>query len=144
MISWAVINISIGTIGANWSKLEFPNNVRFTGILKHDEVQKYYLSADFFLFPSLSEGSATVAHEAFAHGLPAIVSSRSGSHYVDKLTGFTFDPLENDAESNLLGLIESLVEDSNIYQQFQANIYDQIINYSYENYVKKLDSTFCC
>jgi glycosyltransferase involved in cell wall biosynthesis len=52
------------------------------------EIARYYGQADVFVFPSLLEGSAMVAYEAMAAGLPLIVTPNTGSvvrHGVDGL-----------------------------------------------------------
>ena len=49
------------------------------------DVEQFYAAADFFLLPSLHEAFGNAVLEAFASGLPAVVSSRAGA--VDVLDG---------------------------------------------------------
>jgi glycosyltransferase involved in cell wall biosynthesis len=59
-----------------------------TGIVPRSEVHEHFKWADVFLFPSRSEGSATVTYEALAAGLPVITTLNSGSIVEDGLSGF--------------------------------------------------------
>src|SRR5207248_1735602 len=51
-------------------------NVRWFGRATRDQARKYYLEADVFLLPTLSDGFALTQLEAQAHGLPIIGSRR--------------------------------------------------------------------
>jgi glycosyltransferase involved in cell wall biosynthesis len=48
----------------------------------------YYQNADFFVFPSLHEGSALVTYEALACGLPTITTRNAGSVVRDGREGY--------------------------------------------------------
>jgi glycosyltransferase involved in cell wall biosynthesis len=53
-------------------------NVIFTGTVKRDELAGYYNSADFFVFPSITDTFGMVILESLACGCPAIVSHIGG------------------------------------------------------------------
>lgn len=53
-------------------------HIVFTGRLNSDELARAYASADFFVFPSLTDTFGNVVLEAHACGLPAIVSEEGG------------------------------------------------------------------
>jgi alpha-maltose-1-phosphate synthase len=55
-----------------------PENVRFTGVLKGDELARAYREASVFVLPTVEEGLALVLGEALAHGTPVIATVNSG------------------------------------------------------------------
>lgn len=57
-------------------------HVRFIGEVPHDEVSKFYQSADYFVSASTSESQGLTYIEAIAAGCQAIVA---GNHYIDNL-----------------------------------------------------------
>ncbi len=59
-------------------ELGVDDTVRFHGHVPHAEVQKFYESADVFLFPSYREAGGIVVVEAMSHGLPVIVCDNGG------------------------------------------------------------------
>lgn len=52
--------------------------IHFMGRLEGDDLSQAYASADFFVFPSLTDTFGNVVLEAHASGLPAIVSDQGG------------------------------------------------------------------
>ncbi len=54
------------------------NRILFTGRLEGEELAQAYASADFFVFPSLTDTFGNAVLEAHASGLPAIVSEEGG------------------------------------------------------------------
>jgi alpha-maltose-1-phosphate synthase len=61
------------------------------------ELARRYQEADFFVFPSLLEGSALVTYEALAAGLPVITTPNSGSVVRDGIEGLIVPPRDVDA-----------------------------------------------
>jgi len=60
-------------------KKEYANeNIVFTGRLDGEALSQAYASADFFVFPSLTDTFGNAVLEAHASGLPAIVSEEGG------------------------------------------------------------------
>lgn len=53
-------------------------NIKFTGFVTHDQMQKIYEDADIFVLTSIAEGMAMVGIEAMACGLPIICTYGSG------------------------------------------------------------------
>lgn len=66
------------------------NFIVFTGYIPHNQISKYYLMADVFILPSLSEGLPTVLLEASAAGKPCVASDVNGVSDIvrHKETGF--------------------------------------------------------
>lgn len=58
---------------------DLPSNVRYLGFKNGNELRSIYLSHDFFLFPTLNEGSALVVYEALGFGMPVITTEYAGS-----------------------------------------------------------------
>jgi glycosyltransferase involved in cell wall biosynthesis len=71
---------------------------------KH-EVHRLFRTADVFLFPSLSEGSAYVVYEAMACGLPVITTQASGSVVRDELDGFIVPERSSEAIAQKLDIL---------------------------------------
>jgi starch synthase len=55
-----------------------PSGVRFTGVLKGEELAQAYRAASVFVLPTVEEGLALVLGEALAHGTPVIATINSG------------------------------------------------------------------
>ena len=67
-------------------------------ILGHvSDMGSVYRSADFFVFPTLEEGSPLVTYEAMACGLPVIVSPMGAGPARDGIDGFIIDPHDTEA-----------------------------------------------
>lgn len=54
------------------------SNIKFTGLVTLDKMQKIYEQSDVFVIPSFAEGMAQVGIEAMACGLPIICTLNSG------------------------------------------------------------------
>lgn len=64
----------VGELSAQMAKAPSPDNVRFLGLLPHNEVTTVLDAADAFVFPTHSEGFSLALAEAMARGLPCIVT----------------------------------------------------------------------
>ncbi len=62
-------------------------DLNFLGKLTIEQMKDEFLSADCFVFPSLSEGFAGVVAEAIGAGCPVIVTKESGSPVVNEREG---------------------------------------------------------
>jgi glycosyltransferase involved in cell wall biosynthesis len=76
---------------------EYLDEVELLGRVGHDEVPARMAAADVFVFPSLFEGSAVVAYEALACGLPSIVTPNAGAVVRDGIEGFVVPPCDIEA-----------------------------------------------
>jgi alpha-maltose-1-phosphate synthase len=55
-----------------------PDNTRFLGVLKGEELAQTYRQASIFVLPSIEEGLALVLGEALSYGLPVVATDNSG------------------------------------------------------------------
>jgi glycosyltransferase involved in cell wall biosynthesis len=65
-----------------------PPGVRRLGPVQPGEIDAVYRDADVFVLPTLAEGSALVAYEAMASGLPVVTTRECGSPVRDGVDGF--------------------------------------------------------
>ncbi len=67
-----------------------PENTRFLGVLKGDDLARAYREADVFVLPTVEEGLALVLGEALSFGVPVIATVNSGGAdlFRDGVEGF--------------------------------------------------------
>jgi len=77
--------------------------VEFTGILRGEELAKAYASMDVLAFPSHTDTYGNVVLEAFASGLPAVVTNDGGPRFIvrDGETGFVTNDLADFSDAVL-------------------------------------------
>lgn len=59
--------------------ITIPTGVEFTGVLKGNDLQAAYQSANVFCLPSIEEGLALVLGEALSYGVPIIATENTGA-----------------------------------------------------------------
>lgn len=62
---------------ARW--LGIGDKVRFIGFVPRQEVDRYYVASDLFVFSSITETQGLVVQEAMTYGLPAVVAQGGGA-----------------------------------------------------------------
>lgn len=109
---------------------DLEKKVILTGLIasNSNELQAIYPSADFFVFPSFSEGSALVIPEALSSGLPIIALNTSGISEIVKnnYTGYIL-PIEKIHELDLY--IKKMYIDRNLLNQMKRNAREFAKNY---------------
>ncbi len=87
-------------------KFVFSGNVFYHGWINAQDIDSYYLSADFLVMPSRWEGFGLCALEAFRNGLPVIASNRGAlpDVVVADYNGLVFDG----SASGLYSVIQAL------------------------------------
>lgn len=70
--------------------------IYFHGNKSFDQLKKFYSTANAFIFPSYTEGSALVTFEAMASGLPVLTTFEAGSIVKHGENGFLCKPYEED------------------------------------------------
>jgi glycosyltransferase involved in cell wall biosynthesis len=86
-------------------KLGLGEHVRFHGRQPYETLWQWYLQADVFLFPTLSDYRALAPFEALSLGLPIVASVHDGGvgETVDEgRNGFTFDPRDTETLAKIL------------------------------------------
>ncbi|RME92956.1 MAG: glycosyltransferase family 1 protein [Candidatus Hydrogenedentota bacterium] len=107
-------------------------NIHFAGILRGNELQTAYASADFFLCPSASETLGKTVLEAMASGLPVLVSDKGGpKDYVEEgKNGFLFQAQNQQDFNKKLAL---LLQHSQNWPDMGKAARESILPYSLEN-----------
>lgn len=117
---------------------EIGDSVIPIGWVPPNVLDAYYLSADLFVLPSLSEGSSLATYEAMVAGLPVIATSRCGSLIRDGLDGFIVPPCDSEA---LKDRIWRLYKDPDLRRRMGQNAKKRISAFSWENYRIRAAST---
>jgi len=115
------------------------SGLHYVGPISRDEVQAELLSADFFVLPSLAEGSATVSYEALACGLPVIATPSSGTVVRDGVEGFIVPPRNADA---LADRMERLLCDRDLRERMSRNARERAREYTWGRYGERLLAAF--
>lgn len=100
-----------------------------------DQLVDYYLSADVFVLPSLSEGSALVGYEAMAAGLPVVASTSAGTLVREGVDGFLVPPRDVDV---LKYRILRLYHDRPLRQQMGESARLYINAFSWDHYRRNI------
>ena len=87
--NWDLIIIGGGPLRTEVEKL-FSKKIILTGQLTPRQLQKYYLSADIFLWPAINEAYGMALLEAQSSGMPAVAGNSGGVGDIlrDNETGF--------------------------------------------------------
>jgi len=87
--NWNLIIIGDGPLRTEVEQL-FSKKIIFTGQLTSNQLQKYYSSADIFLWPAINEAYGMALLEAQSSGMPAVAGDSGGVGDIlrDNETGF--------------------------------------------------------
>ena len=97
-----------------------------------------YEWADVLVFPSLSEGSASVTYEALSMGLPVITTPNAGSIVRDGVDGYVV-PVRSSAE--IESKLSALANDRDLLKELSKNAVKRARAYTWDHYAKRLVST---
>ena len=93
----------VGPIGISKDAVNSaPANMTFYGAVSRDRTQEFYLRADVFVLPTLSDGFAMTQLEAMARGLPVIATANCGEVVTDGVDGLLVEA------GNAIALAESI------------------------------------
>ncbi|WP_322507658.1 glycosyltransferase family 4 protein [Anaerolinea sp.] len=109
--------------------------VRFIGQLPQAELWAYYQSADVFVLPTLSEGSALVVYEAMAAGLPVVTTPSAGSVVRDGVDGLLFPACDVDA---LQDKIQYLYQNPDARIAMGNSARERVREFTWERYRERL------
>lgn len=98
-----------------------PEETRFLGVLKGEELARAYRSCHVFVLPTIEEGLALVIGEAMAHGLPVIATVNSGAAdlFSDGSTGFLV-PIRSSAA--IAEKLQLLADDRDVLEALFARV----------------------
>jgi len=122
------------------SKVREVNNIKFLGRKSKREVEKFMLSSDFLVVPSLCyENSPSVIYEAASVGLPVIASRIGGiTELVHYLGGVLFCPGDkNDLKNKIFWAIKNPLKLKKIGERSKKNIN----NLQRDNYIDSILSS---
>jgi 1,2-diacylglycerol-3-alpha-glucose alpha-1,2-galactosyltransferase len=108
-----------------------PENLRFTGIVPHEEVNALCNISDIFFFPSFCENFPLVVIEASNTGKPLLLRS------IEEYEGIYFDKyLKGNSVDEFNKLLRKLKTDKKLYKQYQKYSKDLANYYSEDNICK--------
>lgn len=95
------------------AELGLRDRVRFHGWLPREQIDRFYVAADIFVFPSYREPGGSVVFEAMGYGLPLIVSDVGGpGAAVDGSSGICIHPTSPEQYArDIAGAVKRLVCD---------------------------------
>lgn len=100
--------------------LKIDERVIFTGAVPFEDLTGLYCGAEFFVLPTVAEGSPLVVLEALASGLPVISTKVSGIPEVveDEFDGFIVPPRD---VNSLAERIQMLIDDRELRNKMSKN-----------------------
>jgi len=109
--------------------------VQLIGPVPRSEMLAHFQWADVFLLPSLCEGSATVAYEALACGLPVIATPNTGTVVRDGVEGFIVPARD---VGGIVQSLEKLVNDRNLPREMSQKARQRSTEFDFSAYQKNL------
>ena len=119
----------------------------FTGYMKGDELASAYASADLFVLPSRTETLGLVLLEAMAAGCP-VVACRAGGvpdAIEDGMTGFLFDPEQDDPEQDgsLAATVQQAWNSNGQLETIRRNARQDVERHSWTRATSELRQLYC-
>ncbi|MFZ2192826.1 MAG: glycosyltransferase family 1 protein [Candidatus Moraniibacteriota bacterium] len=109
--------------------LEIEKDLIFTGYVVGDEVPMLFSQADFFVMPSLYEGFGTTVLEAFATGVPAIVSGVSSIPEIAGDAARLVNPMD---VKDIATAMFQFSQDENLKDNYRQKGYQQVEKFNWE------------
>jgi glycosyltransferase involved in cell wall biosynthesis len=114
---------------------EFAEQIRFTGYFPEEELPLLYKGAEVLLFPSFYEGFGLPVLEAFACGLPVIVSNVASLPEVAGDAALYVDPNDH---KDMAGKVETLLDDKSLRQDQIARGYVQAEKFTWRSTAEQI------
>lgn len=130
-----ILNCVGKPVQKDYALLKNVSSVNYIGFIPYSRVKHYYDIAHVFVLPSISEGSASVTHEALASGLPVITTLNSGSIVRDGIEGFIVPPGDSKA---IADRIKIFLDNPELVRHMSQNALKRAKEFSSENYGKML------
>jgi len=109
------------------------NNVHFLSFLEYEELKKYYLAADIFVFPTREDVWGLVINEAMANGLPVITTTScvAGLEMVENgMNGYL---VPKDDVEQLVEKINYVLDNIDLKEEMSNNNLIRASEYTIEN-----------
>lgn len=118
--------------------INFPEckNLKFLGVLTKQQMQNEFLTADMFVFPTLSEGLAGVVLEAIAAGCPVITTCCAGIDEIENGINGTIIPARN--LESLVQAIQRMYLDRDFRNKTSVNTIRLADNYTEKAWAERL------
>ncbi|MFV0470008.1 MAG: glycosyltransferase family 4 protein [Dysgonomonas sp.] len=127
-------SINDDTIIPDWIKSS--DFVKLHGHVPQDELKKFFIMSDIYIFPSYSEGAAQSLKEAMGSGLPAIATIQSGVEINDGETGILIP--DNSSEALFQSIIE-LAENEAQRKKIGLAAIEEMKKHTWDSYARKLE-----
>ena len=111
-------------------------NVHFVDFKQKEELKKYYICADLFVFPTRSDVWGLVINEAMAVGLPVITTNKciAGLELIENgINGYI---VETDNVQELANKINYCLDNESLLERMKENNLNKIKNYTIEKMAK--------
>ena len=127
--------IMVGTIDNN---IKNAVNAYLSESIQHisytNDLAAIYSNADFFILPSIEEGSPLVTYLSLGAGLPSIVSPMGGGGIISEKEGIIIDPHDQDAFIDALRL---LATDGSLRKRIGENARRKAQDYTWDKVGKR-------
>jgi glycosyltransferase involved in cell wall biosynthesis len=126
---------------AQVERLDLGDEVIFTGEIKNDQIPRHLSKSDILVLPSLSEGFPNVILEAFAAGLPVIVTKVGGMQDIvtEGVNGFLIEP-EN--SKDIADKVICLFDDRALMEKMSQNNIIKVEGYAWEKIAAKMEEVY--
>lgn len=136
LIDHPVVFEVVGPIGISPKCIaSFPSNIHIRGRVRRTDASKFYMSADVFILPTLSDGFAITQLEAMSYGLPVLVTDCCGDVVTDGIDGIIFPPRNSD---EIVHAIELYLNNSDLLFSQSRSAVEKSRKFNLHDLAKKL------
>ena len=115
------------------------SNIKFTGVIMHDQVAEILKKCDFAIFPSLGDGFGFAVTEALSSGCPVICSKNAGASDLikDYENGFIIDAQDKDA---IVEKVKYFIDNRNELDKMKMIARQSVSELTWEKYYDETSS----
>ena len=121
-------------IVSTFNKLEFKDSVKWLGEVSDRDLVNLYAFSSLFVFPSLYEGFGIPLLEAFASGVPALVSDIPVFREIALDSAYYFDCRD---KSDLAAKMTRILTDPEVVAQLKIKAFERLKDFSWEKSAMK-------
>lgn len=121
----------VGPSNPDFQRIEALRGPNYLGQVPRSQVRDHFLSADVFVFPTLSDGFGLVVLEAMAAGLPVVCTRNCADLVQDGVNGFIVPPRDPEA---LADCVQRIVGDRRLRTRLSAAARETAQQYTIEAY----------